>query len=63
MSNYQLGISNYDYLWSAHTFSCNLRFFLRKVFYSLFEVFTYSLVCQYVKDLVRFAKLRRLSGE
>jgi len=56
MSNYQLGISNYDYLWSAHTFSCNLRFFLRKVFYLLFEVFTYSLVCQYVKDLLRFAK-------
>ena len=42
---------NYELI-NAHTFSCNLRFFLRKVFYLLFEVFTYSLVCQYVKELM-----------
>ena len=36
------------YSGDAHTFSCFLRFVL---FLDLNKVFTYSLVCQYVKDL------------
>jgi len=41
---------NYE-LFLAHTFSCNIEISINLPQFDFKKVFTYSLVCQYVKEL------------